>query len=423
MHAKTLAARAISCIGVLALALLLASCQGRGAKSTTYTVGGTAPNVAGTGLMLQNNGGNNLALPAGGAFTFSNALTSGATYRVTVLTQPSGQTCAVENGTGTVSTNVTNVAVNCASNASTVGGAVSGLTGTGLVLQNRGSNDLPISADGPFTFSTALASGVAYSVTVLAQPSGQGCAVANGSGSIAGANVTNVTVTCAAAPAAPTLSLLGFGVKELKFSWAAVSGATFYRLLENPDGSGYAQVATNITTSSFNYTIPVHRRLNAQYKVQACNVGGCSGDSNEQTLGINLAQAIGYVKASNTGAGDTFGFSVALSGDGNALAVGAPLEDRGGTGIDSTSVELADDAGAVYFYTRSANTWSQKAYVKASNLNISNTGAVDKFGTSVALNSDGNTLAVGAPFEDGSSTGVSGAPNDLATNTGAAYLY
>jgi hypothetical protein len=130
-----------------------------------------------------------------------------------------------------------------------------------------------------------------------------------------------------------------------------------------------------------------------------------------------------YVKASNTGAGDWFGFSVALSGDGNALAVGAPLEDRGGTGIDSTSVELADDAGAVYFYTRSANTWSQKAYVKASNLNISNTGAVDKFGTSVALNSDGNTLAVGAPFEDGSSTGVSGAPNDLATNTGAAYLY
>jgi len=125
-----------------------------------------------------------------------------------------------------------------------------------------------------------------------------------------------------------------------------------------------------------------------------------------------------YVKASNTGAGDNFGTSVALSGDGNALAVGAPLEDGGGTGIGSTPDESATDAGAAYFYTRSTGTWSQQTYVKASNPDT-----LDNFGTSVALSSDGNTLAVGAQLEDGSSTGIGGTPDNSAANSGAVYLY
>jgi len=56
------------------------------------------------------------------------------------------------------------------------------------------------------------------------------------------------------------------------------------------------------------------------------------------------------VKASNTGAGDGFGRSIALSGDGNTLAVGALLEDSSTTGIGSTPNESAPDAGAVYVY-------------------------------------------------------------------------
>ena len=125
-----------------------------------------------------------------------------------------------------------------------------------------------------------------------------------------------------------------------------------------------------------------------------------------------------YVKASNTGAGDFFGFSVALSGDGSALAVGAQLEDSSGTGIDGTSDELTVDSGAVYFYMRTAGTWSQRAYVKAPNPEFQ-----DKFGTSVALSGDGNTLAVGAQLEDGSSIGIGGTPNNSATDAGAVYLY
>jgi len=126
-----------------------------------------------------------------------------------------------------------------------------------------------------------------------------------------------------------------------------------------------------------------------------------------------------YPKASTPGDTDNFGTSVALSGDGNALAVGAPFEDGSGAGIGSLPDELAPDSGAVYFYARSAGTWSQQAYVKASNLPEFN----DQFGTSVALSGDGNTLAVGARFEDGSSTGIDGTPDNLAVDAGAVYLY
>src|SRR5260221_3276672 len=264
-----------------------------------FTVGGTVSGLTGTGLVLQNNGGNNLPVSISGAFTFSTHVDAGADYSVTVLTQPSGQSCTVSNGAGTASANVTNVAVACASVTLTVGGTVSGLTGTRLVLRTNGGNDLAVPDDGAFTFTTTLADAAAYSVAVLTPPAGEGCSVANGSGSIAGANVTNVVVTCAAPPAPPTTVGLAFGVKELQFSWPAVSGATFYKLLENPDGvgapaSGYTQVATGIAALSYNYTIPVHRRLNASYKIETCNAGVCSTPSAALDLGVNLTQAIGY---------------------------------------------------------------------------------------------------------------------------------
>jgi len=76
----------------------------------------------------------------------------------------------------------------------TIGGTLNGLSGT-LILQNNGGDDLTLTADGSFTFSSALSNGAAYSVTVSSQPSGQGCTVSNGSGS-SSANVNTITVTC-----------------------------------------------------------------------------------------------------------------------------------------------------------------------------------------------------------------------------------
>ncbi len=166
--------------------------------SLTYTVGGTVGGLAGTGLTLKLNGTNDLPIAADGAFTFPGGLSSGSNYAVTVGTQPSGQSCAVANASGSIGTaNVTNVAVTCTSLTYTVGGTVGGVAGMGLTLKLNGANDLPIGANGAFTFAGGLGSGSGYAVTVGTQPSAQTCTVANGNGTIANANVTSVEVTCA----------------------------------------------------------------------------------------------------------------------------------------------------------------------------------------------------------------------------------
>ena len=126
---------------------------------TTYTIGGTVSGLTGTGLVLQDNGGDNLAVSASGSFTFSTTVASGAAYSVTVLTQPAGQSCTVTNGSGTASANVMNVQVACTTITYTIGGTISGLTASGLVLADGRTRDrFPgIRRDGSFTFPTAIA--------------------------------------------------------------------------------------------------------------------------------------------------------------------------------------------------------------------------------------------------------------------------
>ncbi|MBF5041691.1 hypothetical protein FGE12_04760 [Aggregicoccus sp. 17bor-14] len=188
----------------------LAACGGRDDNTdnnppppaSTYSVGGTVSGLSGTGLKLKNNGGDELTV-TGSTFTFATKIATGGAYAVTVSAQPNGQTCTVANGTGTVGTaNVTNVAVTCANNpvnTFSVSGNASGVSGPGLKLKLNNGADLDVTANGGFTFPTPIASGQPYSVTISGQPQGQTCTVANGSGTIANANVTNVTVTCATA--------------------------------------------------------------------------------------------------------------------------------------------------------------------------------------------------------------------------------
>src|SRR5262249_23709580 len=97
-------------------------------------------------------------------------------------------------------------------------------------------------------------------------------------------------------------------------------------------------------------------------------------------------------------------------------AVGAPGEWSSATGINGDQSDMsAMGAGAVYIFDRSGSTWSQRAYVKASN-----TRAKSSFGR-VAL--DGTTLAVGAPLESSGATGINGNQADTsAPNAGAVYV-
>ncbi|MCG8405707.1 MAG: FG-GAP repeat protein [Phycisphaerales bacterium] len=122
-----------------------------------------------------------------------------------------------------------------------------------------------------------------------------------------------------------------------------------------------------------------------------------------------------YLKASNTGVNDRFGSAVFISGD--TVVVGALQEDSAATGVngDQTS-NGTDDSGAVYVFTRGAGVWRQEAYLKASN-----TGIDDRFGARVSVS--GNTVVVGAEYEDGSATGVNGNPDNNSGTSGAAYVF
>ena len=194
----------------MALAML-AACGGGDDDGTAppvvgaYTVGGALSGLAaGRTVTLQNNAENDLQLSANGSFEFSTRLDHGVRYAVTIKNQPAGQRCAVSQGTGAATANVRDVQVRCENLAAatfTVGGSVTGLSGTGLVLQNNGRDDLAVGANGGFTFATAQVGGTAYAVTVRTQPAGQSCTVANGTGTVASGHVTTVEVRCATAAA------------------------------------------------------------------------------------------------------------------------------------------------------------------------------------------------------------------------------
>lgn len=198
MRWATRIARGLLACGFVSLA---AGCGGNGSSSTTtsqgsgYSIGGSVTGLSGS-LVMQNNGGDNLTVNANGVFTFATREPNGAAYKVSVLTAPTRQTCTVANGAGSVSgSNVTSVSVVCSANAYKVSGAITGLNGT-VVLQNNGTDNLARSANGAFVFASPVAQGGSFSVSVQANPAGQSCSVANGSGVMGTADITSVAITC-----------------------------------------------------------------------------------------------------------------------------------------------------------------------------------------------------------------------------------
>ncbi|MDX2051495.1 MAG: cadherin-like beta sandwich domain-containing protein [Polyangiaceae bacterium] len=161
-----------------------------------------------------------------------------------------------------------------------------------------------------------------------------------------------------------------------------------------------------------------------------------SGDGSTMAVGAWLDDLIGAayvftrlggvwgqeakVTASNPDADDHFGLAVALSGDGNTLAVGANGEASSATGLNGDQLDNGSYfSGAVYIFSRSGSLWSQQAYLKASNTN-----ATAEFGCSVALSADGGTLAVGALGEDSDARGINGnQASTSAQDSGAVYVF
>jgi hypothetical protein len=194
----------------LLLALSLTACGG---GKATFTINGTVTGQEYPGLVLTTNGQDLAVNPAANpnanttvSFTFPKPIEYGDAYALSIKTQPAHQTCSAldlyDNDTAGRFASI-NIPVTCSLQAHTIGGAagsVTGLTADGLVLIN-GTNGGTLTlttanAAAGFTFASAVVFGTTYGVTVLTNPPGLNCSVANGAGTMGDDNVTNITVNC-----------------------------------------------------------------------------------------------------------------------------------------------------------------------------------------------------------------------------------
>ncbi len=141
-----------------------------------------------------------------------------------------------------------------------------------------------------------------------------------------------------------------------------------------------------------------------------------------KNAGVWVQQA--YLKASNPDTNDQFGNAVAVSGDGSVIAVGAWNEASTATGVNGDQFNNnLTNAGAVYVFERTGQTWAQTAYVKAHNT-VADGASGDRFGETVAISTDGRTMAVGAESEDSANGGVNADDSDnSAAAAGAAWVF
>ncbi len=329
--------------------LLLAACTGgvtgvssNGLLTFGFTVGGTVSGLSGSGLVLQDNGGDNLGVAADGTFTFLTPVAPGAAYSVSVLVQPQtpSQTCVVSQGTGTIaSANVNNVAITCTGKTSatdTIGGTVSGDSGTGLVLQDNGADNLAV-GNGAFTFATPLPSGTAYNVTVLSPPINpyQDCIISNGTGTTASSDINNVSVTCSTNSAAK--QTIGGTITGI-----TAAGATIVLQDNGRD---------NLTLSAdgtFTFALPIP--TGSSYNVTSLSV---TGPESVTCVFTNASGIVGAGNVTNVTIACTPNSPAALTPIGVTVSglinSGLILQDNGGDNL------AADENGAYTFPTQLTN--------------------------------------------------------------------
>ena len=316
------------------------------------------------------------------------------------------------------------------------GGMVTGLAGTGLVLQNNAGNDQTIAASGAFSFSTRLSTGAAYAVTVRTQPTSpaQTCAVTSGSGTIAATDITTVGVSCVTPPmtlmsvnpasdasgiARDVPSTLTFSV-PLNAATAIPANIT----LQSAAGSasftlGTAGAAVTLTPTRkllplTEYTLDVAAGLRGSFAEQM--VGAVSSrftTRDGQWAGVDLLESAD---------GDAAAPRVAYDGSGNAFAVwsqddgmrsniwasrysggvwGAPVlleSGSGGANVPQITADAAGNAIAVWAQTGGSfnSIWSNR-YTAGQGWGTAQLVEVadgEALAPDIAIDADGNALVV-----------------------------
>jgi hypothetical protein len=232
----------------------------------TFTVGGTIKGLTAPGLVLAN-GSDTLSVPAGStSFTLPMGVAYGSSYKVTVATQPSGLTCDVSNGSGTMSTAaVTTVSVTCGNQPMTVGGSIRGLgSASGLVLfDGVDAFEVPAGATS-FTREANRSPGDTYAIEVRSQPAGLTCS-ASPPGIMPTHDVTDVAVTCSDEANALAGRIEGLTAAGLVLS----DGTGTYRV---PANAGHFTMPTLIADGG-SYALSVE----SQPQGLTCTISGASG--------------------------------------------------------------------------------------------------------------------------------------------------
>ena len=412
-------------LAILLVATLVAACGGGGGGGggslapSSYTIGGSVSGLTGTsGLVLQNNGGDNLTVPANAtSFTFTTALAAGAAYSVKVLTPPTSpsQTCTVSAGSGAVAAaNVTSVSIACTTATFSVGGSISGLTSGGLVLQDNGGANLSVPANASsFTFAAAVASGAPYSVKVFTQPPNpsQTCTVSGGSGTVGAANVTSVSIAC---------------VKNTFSVGGSISGLTSGGMVLQDNAGDNLTVAANATSFTFAtalapgapYSVSVLTQpTQPAQRCKVSNGAGSIANGNVTTVALTcrgVGKFVYVVNQADGPPGDVSGFVINSDGTLTAMA-GAPVA------ADLKPAAIAVDTSGNFVYVSNSKSPDVSVYASdpaAGTLTLqSQTQSSGTYGTAIAVSPSDQYLFIGGYSNPATNTSLSGFTLDQ--NSGA----
>jgi hypothetical protein len=352
----------------------------------SYAVGGTVEGLAGDeAVALTLNGGPPITAHAG-AFTFAEKLASGVNYAVAVASTPKGHTCTVgTRGQGVIAgADVRDVVVHCPATDATL--ASLEIPGTTLIPTEN-----PVRLTARVKTSATFWTEAPLTVKAVATDPAAQIRIAGGAPSIG----------TASGP---------FTAKQGMSSIAINVTA--------PDGIAHATYTIEVTAYPSDYIKASNTRTDAQFGHDVAVSGdgrtlvvgswressGVAGDQNNESAGGAGAAYVfvrdpagwtqeAYLKASAPAPNSELGTSVAISSDGNVVAIGARIEGGGAT-----------NAGAVHVFTRTGSAWTEQAVVRAPQQKSS-----AEFGSAVAMSANGTTLVVGAPQED--------------TATGAVYVF
>jgi uncharacterized repeat protein (TIGR03803 family) len=317
------------------------------------------------------------------SLSLASTLPSGASYSVSVSTQPTGEICSVAGGTGTISSaNVANVVVTCSDLAYSLGGAISGLNGSGLVLANDSDNFAVSAGATSFTMPATVAYTSSYALTVQTQPAGLACAVQNGSGTMPAEPVTDISVSCTDQP----FSLGG-----------SISGLGNNTGLVLKNGSDTATVAAGSTS----FTMPTAVSFSSAYSVVV--------QSSPAGLTCTASNASGTMPASNV-------TGVVIACSDQAYNVGGTL-----SGLTSSGLVLANgsntlpvSSGATGFTMPAAvaytSTYNVTVQTQPTGLTCSLSNGTGTMGTSavtdVAVTCSANTYTVGGTISGLNASGL-----------------